>query len=91
MIDNILEKSGEFLEKQRNDGYGEGWNDYMARLFAKYCMEQLSKEILFKLNELPLYAIRKEIGVTAPNVMFTSSMPISVVGFCADDVKNILK
>ena len=86
MIDKILEKSGEFLEKEREDGYGEGWNDYMARLFAKECMKELMNEMTFRLNKLPMYAIRKEIGVTAPNVMITDTMPISVIGLCKDDV-----
>lgn len=37
----LLMQSSMFLENQRQDGYGEGWNDYMARLYANDCMQKI--------------------------------------------------
>ena len=59
--------------------------------YGDYIRQQTLEEVMFKLNKLPMYSIRKEIGVTAPDVMFTSNMPINVVGLCKDDVFSNLQ
>lgn len=76
------------------------YGDTKAKIYLKsFILEEIDlalanreKEIVKNIYKLPLYAIRKEIGVTSPeDITHTSTIPVNLVGVCVEDIINLIK